>query len=132
MSRQRSANTDPEMALRRVLHGRGLRYRLHARVPGRPRRTIDIGFPGPKVAVFVDGCFWHACPQHSTWPANNAQWWSAKLRGNVDRDRDTDEVLAAAGFVVIRVWEHELAEEAADRVVAAVRGGRVRPEVGGG
>lgn len=93
---------------------------------------MDIGFPGAKVAVFVDGCFWHACPQHATWPTSNAEWWRAKLKANVDRDRDTDAVLQAAGFVVVRVWEHEAAEEAANRVVAAVRGWRVKPELGGG
>jgi DNA mismatch endonuclease (patch repair protein) len=72
------------------------------------------------VAVFVDGCFWHRCPQHATLPASNADWWEAKLAANVERDRDTDQHLAEAGWRVVRVWEHEVPEKAADRVVAAL------------
>lgn len=116
MSRQRRADTGPEMELRRLLHGEGLRYRVGTRVPGRPRRTIDIAFTRARLAVFVDGCFWHACPTHGTSPVANAAWWHAKLRRNVDRDQDTDEALAAAGWSVLRIWEHENPRQAASAV----------------
>jgi DNA mismatch endonuclease (patch repair protein) len=112
----------PELSLRRELHRRGLRYRVdRAPLPG-VRRRADVLFPRQKVAVFVDGCFWHRCPLHGTSPSNNADWWRNKLDMNVARDRDTDECLAAAGWTVLRFWEHEPAEGAADTVVAAVRG----------
>ena len=83
-----------------------------------PRRTIDIAFSVPKVAVFVDGCFWHACPQHGTAPRANDGWWSEKLERNVQRDRETDAHLRAAGWCVVRVWEHEPVQAAADRIEA--------------
>ena len=80
---------------------------------------------GPaKVAVFVDGCFWHCCPVHATYPASNAQWWAEKLAGNVARDRATDLALTAAGWLVVRVWEHEDAETAARRITDVVRARR--------
>jgi DNA mismatch endonuclease (patch repair protein) len=104
------------MAVRRELHARGWRFRLGIQVPGVPRRTIDIALVTPKVAVFVDGCFWHACPDHGTAPRANGEWWSAKLERNVWRDRDTDANLQAAGWRVVRVWEHEQPSDAADRV----------------
>ena len=84
------------------------------------RRRADLVFPRSRLAVYVDGCFWHSCPQHATFPKNNAQWWAEKLAGNVARDRDTDEKLIAAGWTVVRVWEHEAATAAADRVEAAL------------
>jgi DNA mismatch endonuclease (patch repair protein) len=127
MSRQARRDTAPEIALRRVLHRRGLRYRVGIRPIPQLRGSADIVFTAARVAVYVDGCFWHMCPEHSTMPANNAAWWKAKLEGNRARDRRTDEVLRAHGWRVVRVWEHEDAEEAAERVVAAVRApGRVR------
>lgn len=125
MRRQRRRDTDPEVRLRRELHARGLRFRLHREVPGRPRRTIDIAFVGPKVAVFVDGCFWHVCPQHATWPRANGDWWKRKLEDNRSRDRDTDNALSSAGWRIVRVWEHEVTCGAADRVEGAVRHGLV-------
>lgn len=121
MSAQRRRDTAPELALRRELHRRGRRYRVdRPPLPG-VRRRADLVFPLAKVAVFVDGCFWHRCPVHATAPKNNAQWWAAKLDGNVARDRDTDARLAAAGWTVVRVWEHEDAAAAADAVEAALR-----------
>lgn len=121
MSRQRSRDTDPERALRSSLHRRGLRYRLHRRpVPGL-RRQADIVFGPARVAVFVDGCFWHCCPDHATSPKANGAWWATKLAANVARDRDTDERLAAAGWTVLRVWEHEDPTEAAARIAELVR-----------
>jgi DNA mismatch endonuclease (patch repair protein) len=121
MARQRTRDTDPEVALRRILHGRGLRYRLDRPLPGLPRRRADITFGRQRVAVFVDGCFWHACPEHGTWPKRNDEWWATKIRRNVERDRETDAHLQGCGWTVIRVWEHESADEAADRVEGAIR-----------
>ncbi|MEV7556170.1 very short patch repair endonuclease [Streptomyces sp. NPDC089795] len=122
MSRQARRNTSPELAVRRLLHAAGLRYRLQVKVPGMPRRTIDIAFPGAKVAVFLDGCFWHGCPEHATQPKSNAQWWREKLDKNMARDRETSELLAAAGWTVLRFWEHETPESVAARVIDARRG----------
>jgi DNA mismatch endonuclease, patch repair protein len=120
MSRQRRTGTKPELALRKELHRRGLRYFVdRPPLPGQ-RRRADLVFPRLRIAVYVDGCFWHRCPQHATDPKNNAQWWANKLSGNVARDRATDAALAAAGWQVIRIWEHEKAAEAADRIQAAL------------
>lgn len=121
MSRQARRDTAPELALRRVLHRRGLRYRVDHPLPGMPRRRADLLFTRARVAVFVDGCFWHACPIHGTMPANNQMWWTEKLRRNVARDRETDGLLAAAGWTVLRFWEHAVIEEAADVVEKAAR-----------
>lgn len=117
-STQRRQDTAPEHALRRALFAAGKRYRVGLKVPGRARRTMDIAFPGQKVAVFVDGCFWHACPDHGNQPKSNPEWWRVKLSANVARDRDTDQVLREAGWTVIRVWEHEVPDPAVDRVLA--------------
>ncbi|MDV2477629.1 very short patch repair endonuclease [Rhodococcus zopfii] len=120
MSRQRRRDTAPEVALRRELHRRGARFFVdRAPLPGL-RRRADLVFPRRRVAVYVDGCFWHRCPVHATDPKNNAEWWAAKLAGNVSRDRDTDARLAAAGWTVVRVWEHEDPLVAADRVQNAL------------
>lgn len=128
MSRQRSRNTKVEMALRRALHAAGMRYRVHRSPLKGVRREADILFGRAKVAVFVDGCFWHGCPQHATWPKSNAEFWRTKIEGNKRRDLDTDERLAAAGWLALRVWEHEDPIEAAARVrdvVEARRAGTV-------
>lgn len=125
MSQQRRSGTNPEIALRRQLWRMGLRYRIDHRILG-GRRRIDIAFTQAKVAVFVDGCFWHACPEHATSPANNAGWWAEKLAANVRRDRNTDSRLEECGWTVVRVWEHESADEAAQRIERLVRG-RPRP-----
>ncbi|WP_460528682.1 very short patch repair endonuclease [Flindersiella endophytica] len=121
MSAQRRRDTEVEMSLRRLLHARGLRYRVNAPIPGFPRRRADVTFTAKQVAVFVDGCFWHGCPQHGTQPKANEAWWAEKLRGNVARDRETDQHLRELGWIVIRIWEHEDAASAADRVEAVVR-----------
>jgi DNA mismatch endonuclease (patch repair protein) len=122
MSRQVRTGTGPEMLLRRELHRRGLRYRVHYRfdLDGLRRRRADIAFTRRRLAVFVDGCFWHSCPEHATFPQVNKEWWAAKLAGNVARDRDTNLRLAEAGWAVVRIWEHEDMGAAADRVVAVV------------
>ncbi|GAB4582404.1 very short patch repair endonuclease [Nocardia sp. IFM 10818] len=120
MSRQRRVGTEPEIALRKELHRRGARFFVdRAPLPGL-RRRADIVFPRRKIAVYVDGCFWHSCPEHATFPKNNAEWWAEKLAGNVTRDRDTDARLRAAGWTVVRVWEHETADTAADQVLNAL------------
>ena len=116
MSAQRSHNTEIERRLRSELHRRGLRFRVHKRLLAQVRREADIVFPSARLAVFVDGCFWHACPVHATWPKSNAEWWRAKIQGNVARDRDTDSRLREAGWTVLRVWEHADVEEAANQV----------------
>lgn len=120
MSRQRRRDTEPEVALRRLLHSRGRRFRVDAPLPEMPRRRADILFSRFRVAVFVDGCFWHCCPQHATNPVNNSAWWAQKLSRNVQRDRDTDRRLAALGWRSVRIWEHEDVRDAADRVEAAL------------
>jgi DNA mismatch endonuclease (patch repair protein) len=107
--------------LRKALFAHGLRYRLNFAVPDMPRRTIDIAFPRARVAVFVDGCFWHMCPSHATWPKSNAGWWRAKLEKNVKRDQETTEHLEALGWSVLRIWEHEDVSEASERIIALVR-----------
>lgn len=110
-------DTAPELALRRALWHAGLRYRVQYKVPGLPRRKIDIAFTRQKVAVQVDGCFWHGCPEHGTVPGRNTEWWRWKIQRNQDRDRDTDARLAELGWSVIHVWEHEDPTEAAGRVI---------------
>ncbi|MGI5246642.1 very short patch repair endonuclease [Dactylosporangium sp. CA-139066] len=121
MSRMPRARTNPEMRLRRELHRRGLRYRVnHPVLPGRP----DIAFTKVRLAVFVDGCFWHMCPQHSTMPKNNAEWWAQKLQRNVTRDREKDVQLVGLGWKVLHVWEHEDPEAVADTIEGLVRDAR--------
>jgi DNA mismatch endonuclease, patch repair protein len=122
MRANRRTDTKPEMALRRALHGRGLRYRKDYRLDlDGARVRPDIAFTARRVAVFVDGCFWHVCPQHGTKPANNTWYWGPKLTRNVERDRAADAALAAAGWRVVRVWEHEPLETAIAAVVAALQ-----------
>ncbi|MDE0375489.1 MAG: very short patch repair endonuclease [bacterium] len=121
MSRVKNRHTAPEMAIRRELHRRGLRYRVNMRLPEIGRTRPDIVFTRARVAVFVDGCFWHRCPEHGTSPKTNAHWWRRKLDTNVERDRTTDTALAKVGWKVIRIWEHEDTSTAADRVEAIVR-----------
>lgn len=122
MSCQPRRDTAPEVALRRELHRRGMRFRVDWPLPGLPRRRADVAFTRKHVAVFVDGCFWHACPEHRTAPASNADWWATKLQNNVNRDRDTDEHMRRLGWTVLRFWEHEDPVSAAGSVEAAVRG----------
>jgi len=120
MKAQRRRDTAPELALRRELWRRGLRYRVDHKVKG-TRRRVDVVFTRARVAVFVDGCFWHRCPLHSTLPKANADWWLAKLEANVERDRRTDVDLLVDGWNVVRIWEHEDPVDAADLIEALVR-----------
>lgn len=119
--RQPRRDTKPELALRRELHRRGLRYRVDRPPIAGMRSRADVVFGPSKVAVFVDGCFWHGCPEHATAPRNNADWWRAKLDANVERDLRVGVQLAEAGWEVLRIWEHEDPVEAADRVEQLVR-----------
>lgn len=105
MARIKSRHTRPERILRSALWGRGLRYRLHYKTPvGRP----DVVFPRQKVAVFIDGCFWHGCPDHYVRPRSRADFWADKLRQNVERDCRQTHQLEMQGWLVVRVWEHEV------------------------
>jgi DNA mismatch endonuclease (patch repair protein) len=122
-----SRDTPPELAIRRLLHARGLRYRVDVRPLKGLNRRADVVFAPAKVAIFVDGCFWHACPEHGSAPKANAEWWAEKLRTNVERDRDTDARLTAAGWTVLRIWEHEPPEAAAEFVARVVADRRAHP-----
>ncbi|MEX1134970.1 MAG: very short patch repair endonuclease [Acidimicrobiia bacterium] len=118
MKGNRKTDTKPELALRSALHRSGLRFRKDHTVKVDEGRTIrvDVAFPRAKLAVFVDGCFWHGCPQHGTVPRSNTGYWGPKLAGNVARDHKTDERLRSAGWAVLRIWEHETVEDACARV----------------
>jgi len=121
MSRVRRRDTKPEVLLRRELHRRGLRYRVDVAPLAGMRTRADLVFGPSKVAVYVDGCFWHKCPDHFVMPKNNREWWAAKLEANVERDRRTDEELSSAGWLVIRIWEHQDIAVAANQIEQAVR-----------
>lgn len=107
MSRIRSKDTAPELRLRKSLWASGLRYRIHYTLPGKP----DIVFVSARVAVFVDGCFWHRCPLHGVLPKSNADYWRKKLNNNVRRDREVDAKLASMDWKVLRFWEHEVNDD---------------------
>jgi DNA mismatch endonuclease (patch repair protein) len=120
MMRMKRTGTGPEVELRRALWAAGLRYRVNfAPLPGL-RTRADIALLGPRVLVYVDGCFWHGCPEHLVWPKNNADFWREKVQRNKERDARVTAALEAAGWTVIRVWEHEGVEEARGRVEATV------------
>ncbi|MDH6703552.1 DNA mismatch endonuclease Vsr [Kitasatospora sp. MAA19] len=121
MQGNRNKDTKPELRLRSLLHKQGFRYRVAARPLPELRRTADVVFPRLKVAVFVDGCYWHGCPEHLRASSKNAEFWRAKIEGNQARDAETDRLLREAGWTVIRVWEHEDPAEAAARIAGVVR-----------
>ncbi|MGC1185191.1 MAG: very short patch repair endonuclease [Candidatus Dormiibacterota bacterium] len=120
-----SRDTGPEVRLRRLLHAAGFRYRVNysVRVDGSRPVSVDIAFTGVQVAVFVDGCFWHSCPEHGSVPKVNAQYWPAKLRRNAERDLETTRRLQRAGWEVARFWEHEHPAGITDRIAPLVRHG---------
>lgn len=118
MSKVRSRNTKPEVLLRKALWQAGYRYRLTSRLPGKP----DIVYPRARLAVFVDGCFWHCCPIHGTHPQTNAKFWREKLQANVSRDLEITRKLKELQWKVIRVWEHEI-EQDVERVVQKIAEG---------
>jgi len=112
MSRIKSRDTKPELMLRKLLWSKGYRYRIANNLPGKP----DIIFTKSKVAVFVDGCFWHKCPEHYHSPKTRAEFWENKISGNINRDRKNDRLLKEQGWLVIRVWEHEIKKSLSDCV----------------
>jgi DNA mismatch endonuclease (patch repair protein) len=124
MQSNKSRDTKPELALRRSAHALGLRYRVSVRPLPKVRRTADMVFSKAMVAVFLDGCFWHGCPEHHTVAATNAGYWAEKVRRNRERDMETNRLLQEAGWTVIRIWEHEDPSEAAAKVAEQVRGRR--------
>jgi DNA mismatch endonuclease (patch repair protein) len=124
MKAVRRRNTRAEVELRSQLHRQGLRFRLHRPIVPGVRRKPDIVFGPPRVAVFVDGCFWHGCPRHGTAAKANAAFWREKIAANKRRDADTNRRLRSAGWKVIRVWEHENPERAAGRIDRVVKGRR--------
>jgi DNA mismatch endonuclease (patch repair protein) len=126
MQAVRRRDTSPEMRLRSALHRMGLRYQVDRSPLPQVRRRADLVFPTERIAVFVDGCFWHLCPIHATWPKSNADWWREKLEANRARDASTDAQLRARDWTVVRIWGHEPVGEAADRVAAEVRRARAR------
>jgi DNA mismatch endonuclease (patch repair protein) len=121
MQANRWRDTKPELALRSELFKRGMRYRVNRKPLPSLRRTADIVFSSARVAVFVDGCFWHGCPDHHTVSKTNPEFWAEKVRENRARDADTNSQLEAEGWIPIRVWEHEVAPDAADRIERIVR-----------
>ncbi|MPV48965.1 DNA mismatch endonuclease Vsr [Pseudactinotalea sp. HY160] len=116
MQAQKRAGTAVEMVLRRRLHASGCRYRVQYPVPGMPRRSIDIAFVRVKLAVFVDGCFWHGCPIHGTRSKTNADFWREKIAANRERDAETSAHLTEQGWLVVRIWEHEDLSAAAEKI----------------
>lgn len=107
MSRHPRRDTGPELAVRRILHSDGYRYRVNYPVVDLRRRTIDIAFPRAKVAIFIDGCFWHGCSEHRTIPSANRNWWEAKIAATRLRDAETADHLERSGWTCLRFWEHE-------------------------
>lgn len=106
-----------EVSVRSLLYRAGVRFRLFYPVPGAPRRSVDIALVGPKVAIFLDGCFWHGCPIHRTTPKRNREWWVSKLERNVARDKETTALLQSQGWAVLRFWEHEPVEQVVTTII---------------
>src|ERR1700730_457397 len=115
MAATRGTNNRVDHLLRSALHRRGLRFQVQRRLIPGTNRTVDIVFPRARLAVFVDGCFWHDCPTHGTRPKSNVEWWRRKICQNVERDQDTNRRMRGLGWRVLRVWEHEDPEDAAQR-----------------
>ncbi|WP_218145257.1 very short patch repair endonuclease [Nocardioides luteus] len=127
MQANRGRDTKPELAIRRLVHAAGLRYQVDTRPVPSLNRRADLVFRGPKVAIFIDGCFWHGCPDHHTVARTNASFWAEKVRRTRERDIETAAALEAAGWIALRIWEHEDPAQAANRVVGVVRGRRQDP-----
>jgi DNA mismatch endonuclease (patch repair protein) len=121
MRSNKRRDTRPELLVRRILHARGLRYRVDHRVVAESRTRADIAFTRRRIAVFIDGCFWHSCPDHLHLPKANAHYWVPKLARNVERDGEVTALLRRLGWTVLRFWEHEAPEEVAEAIVVTVR-----------
>ena len=126
MSNIGQTGTAAEVAIRRELFRRGLRYREDFKVLTKPRRVADMTFPRQRIAIFVDGCFWHGCPDHATWPKRNAEFWRQKIKANRRRDVNTNLRLRELGWTVLRFWEHEDAKHAANVIEQHVTMARLR------
>lgn len=125
MRANKKRDTQPEVRLRSLLHGRGMRFRKDYMIRVNDRRVrVDIAFPVRRVAVFVDGCFWHRCPDHGNIPRANNRYWGPKLERNVERDRQQSMDLEADGWRVIRIWEHVCVEEAAQQIIDCLTAAR--------
>jgi DNA mismatch endonuclease (patch repair protein) len=122
MAANQRRDTNPELRLRSRLHGLGYRFRVDFPIPVPGRRPVrpDIAFTRMRVAIFLDGCFWHGCPEHWSAPKSNVEYWIAKIERNRERDRQADFLLVEAGWLVVRIWEHEPLRTAAQRVIQAV------------
>lgn len=116
MRSNRGRDTGPEIAVRRELHRRGRRFFVNRRPVATFRRTSDILFPSRKLAVLIDGCYWHGCPEHRTWPKTNSEFWKTKLEKNVARDAETNALWEAKGWTVLRFWEHQPVDEIVERI----------------
>lgn len=129
MRSNRNTDTRPEMRVRSELHRRGFRFRKQFVVAlgGHRKVTTDVAFTRQRLAVFVDGCFWHVCPIHGVAPRANSWYWTPKLHRNVERDRELDRLLETAGWRVVRVWEHDAVSDAADAVETALSETRREP-----
>lgn len=114
-------DTNPEMAIRRLAHAAGLRYRVDAKPLPDLNRRADMVFTRARVAVFIDGCYWHGCPEHGTTATTNSAYWGAKIKGNRQRDEDTVRRLREQGWVVVRIWEHDDPRDAVQKLVSIVR-----------
>jgi len=121
MQSNRPRDTIPEVVVRSALHMAGLRFRKHARPLAYVRCEADLVFRKARLAVFIDGCFWHGCPEHATFPVTNGEWWAEKLSANRVRDRANDDLLQEKGWTVLRFWEHEAPEAVVRRVTQAIR-----------
>ena len=120
MRSNRRRDTKPELSIRRLLHARGYRYRVDFAPWSNKRRRADVVFTRRRLAVFIDGCFWHGCPEHGTMPATHADYWRPKLAKNIDRDRETTAMAEAEGWRVLRIWEHVPPEDAVRLIVQAL------------
>jgi len=122
MQSNHSRDTAPELAVRKLLHAAGFRYRVAARPIPSIRRTADLLFIRAKLAVFIDGCFWHGCPAHYVEPKSHVDYWRPKIAGNMARDLDTTQQLTDRGWVVVRFWAHEPSDEVAQSIASILQG----------
>ena len=123
----RSRDTQPELLVRRALHARGLRFRVDLRPEATLRTRADIVFTRRRIAVYIDGCFWHRCPVHGTSPKAHAEYWTPKLARNVERDRESTAALEQRGWLVLRFWSHEPVAEVVEKIAAHVRAANAGP-----
>ena len=121
MQGNRSRDTKPELAVRSAVHRRGIRFRVSVRPQSEFARTADLVLRKTRIVVFVDGCFWHGCPDHYSPPTTNSRYWADKIARNIERDIETTEYLQQTGWTVLRFWEHQDPEVVADRVQDAVQ-----------